>query len=141
MSEKKVGFFIVSYKIGTGDLGATTFTVHLGIDTVNEAVSGSGLITQAVNPPVHVSTNLQGQYSYMATMQDCHILVVCEGHPVIKWPKGGGIGPVIPPNVHLRMVLTEDWKSGVANYAYVNDEGKTVEIKGVPVEKITGETL
>jgi hypothetical protein len=73
--------------------------------------------------------------------ESCHILVTTTGYPTIKWPQGGGIGPVIPPNVELRMVLSEDWKSGTANYKYQDSSGIWHEVSDAPVKLVSGDTL
>jgi hypothetical protein len=60
---------------------------------------------------------------------------------MIKWPQGGGIGPVIPPNAELRMVLSEDWRSGTANYKYQDSNGNWHQIADAPVKMVSGNTL
>lgn len=129
-----VGLFIASYEIGTGLPGAPSFAVHLTVSTPAEHVTGQGRITQAVSPPVDVSTALDGDFTYMTVMPDTSsILVTLTGHPIVNWPPGGGIGPVILPNVQLRMVLTDDWSSGTANYKYLADDGTWRTVSNVPV--------
>lgn len=136
-SERKTGLFIVCYEIGGDMPGAPLFKVNLGVYTPAETVSGIGNITQATNPPLDIGTRLHGQYTYMCVMpKTCHILITATGYPIIKWPQGGGIGPVIPPNVDLRMVVTEDWKSGTANYKYVDDKGNWHEITDAPIKLV-----
>jgi hypothetical protein len=140
--EAMTGLFIVSYEIGGNMPGAPLFKVNFSVFTPGETVNGIGHITQATNPPLDIATNLSGQYTYMCVMPErCHILVTATGHPIIKWPQGGGIGPVIPPNVELRMVLSEDWKSGTANYKYQDSSGKWDEVTNVPVKMVSGNTL
>lgn len=140
MSEKSsnpTGLFIVSYAIGGEMPGAPLFTVNLSVYTPGETISGIGHITQAVNPPLDIATNINGQYTYMCVMpKNCHILVTATGTPIVKWPQGGGVGPVIPTNMELRMVLTEDWKSGTANYKYQDASGNWNEITNAPVKMI-----
>ncbi|MGH2720910.1 MAG: DUF1842 domain-containing protein [Actinomycetota bacterium] len=129
-----VGLFVASYDIGTRAPGAPSFAVHLTVSTPAEHVTGQGRITQAVNPPVDVSTALDGDFTYMTLMPDTsHILVTLTGHPIVNWPPGGGIGPVILPNVQLRMVLVEDWSSGTANYRDLTDDGTWRTVSNVPV--------
>jgi len=141
-SEGRTGLFIVCYEIGGNMPGAPLFKVSLGVYTPGETVSGLGHITQAVNPPLDIGTRIHGQYTYMCVMpKTCHILVTAIGYPVIKWPSGGGIGPVIPPNVDLRMVLAEDWKSGTANYKYLDNEGNWHEIKDAPVKLVPCDSI
>lgn len=140
--ETKTGLFIVSYEIGGEMPGAPLFKVNFSVYTPGETVHGMGHITQATNPPLDIATNLSGQYTYMCLMpKSCHILVTATGHPMIKWPQGGGIGPVIPPNVELRMVLNEDWKSGTANYKYMDSKGMWHEVTNAPVKIVPGNML
>ena len=132
---KKVGLFPVCYQIGDAKAGAPLFKVSLLVYTPGETVSGYGIITQAISPPLKVETKLHGDFTYMTVMpRITHILVVATGYPVVHWPPHGGIGPVIPPNVHLRMVLNEDWKSGTANYQYIDSKGNWHNIKNAPVK-------
>ena len=141
-SETKKGLFLVSYDIGGDMPGAPLFKINFSVYTPGETVSGIGQITQATNPPLDIGTNLCGQYTYMCVMPDtCHILITATGYPIIKWPQGGGIGPVIPPNAELRMVVTEDWKSGYANYKYIDSEGNWREITNAPVKLVPGNTI
>jgi hypothetical protein len=110
--------------------------------TPAKTVTGLGHITQAINPPLDIVTKLDGSYTYMTVMpRNVHILVTAIGYPIIHWPPWGGVGPVIPPNVDLRMVLEEDWKSGTANYKYVDDNGNWHEIEGVAVRSVPCNTL
>lgn len=140
--EEKVGLFIASYRIGGDKPGAPTFTVNFSVYTPAEKVSGVGHITQATNPPLNIATNLSGQYTYMCVMpHNCHILITATGYPIIKWPHGGGVGPVIMPNAELWMVLEDNWKSGVAHYKYLDDQGNWHEIKDAPVEMIEPESM
>ena len=57
----------------------------------------------------------------------------------MHWPdrrRGQGPGPVILPNLFLRMVL-QGWESGgTAYYRYQNAEGQWVEVSDVPVKKV-----
>lgn len=133
----QVGLFHVCYQIGVPKPGGQIFKVSLAVFTPGKTVNGTGHITQAVNPPLNLGTNLQGDYTYMCVMpRVCHILVTAEGYPIVHWPPHGGVGPVLMPNVHLRMVLSEDWKMGVANYSYCDSKGKWHEVTNAPVKAI-----
>ena len=141
-TEEKVGLFIASYRIGGDMPGAPTFTVNLSVYTPAKKVSGAGHITQAVNPPVNIGTRLEGEYTYMCVMpHNCHILVKATGYPIIKWPKHGGVGPVILPNAELWMVLEEDWSKGQAHYNYMDAEGNWHEVENATVEQIEPEKM
>jgi hypothetical protein len=136
---EKTGLFIASYEIGGHMAGAPLFRVNFSVYTPGETVSGIGHITQATNPPLNIGTNLHGQYTYMCVMpKSCHILVTATGYPIIKWPPFGGIGPVLLPNTELKVVLTEDWKSGTATYKYVDNEGNWQEVTDAPVKMVSG---
>lgn len=111
--------FRASYLISNHLSGGISFKMELVIDSRTKKVVGVGHITQATNPPKNIATQLSGDYSYMCTMDSCHILVVAEGvspfHPLIH-----GV-PQNYKNVSLRMSLEEDWKSGVATYQFLYD--------------------
>jgi len=133
----KTGLFPVCYEVGKGMPGAPMFKISLLVYTPAEKVNGFGEITQATSPPLDVKTKLEGSYTYMTVMpRNVHILVVLTGYPPVHWPVHGGIGPVIPPNVDLRMVLEENWQSGTANYKYLDAKGNWVEIKDAPVKAV-----
>ena len=140
--EESVGLFPVCYKIGGQMPGAPLFKVSLLVYTPGKTVSGYGVITQAVNPPLRIVTKLHGDFTYMTVMpRNVHILVTATGYPDVRWPIHGGVGPVILPNVDLRMVLTEDWKSGTANYKYVDADGVWHEINDAPVTIVDCEDI
>ena len=136
MSElEKTGVFLVSYRITTSLVGAPTLNLNLMVNTPKETVHGLGKITQSTNPPLDITTKLDGHFTYMTVMPDnTHILVTAIGYPVIHWPSHGGPGPVILPNFKLWMVLSKDWKSGTANYKYTDSEGNWQSINEVEVK-------
>lgn len=130
-----VGLFHVTYEVGSGMPGAPMLALNLAVDTPSKHVTGLARVTQVTAPPFPVTTSaINGNYTYMATMKSTHILVVATGYPVISWPAGGGIGPVIQPNFELRMVLESDWSSGTASFKYYDGTGWH-SIDNVPVKK------
>jgi hypothetical protein len=136
MKNQPVGLFPVSYEIGAEMPGAPRFTVHFLVYTPGKTVNGMGVITQAINPPLELATQLHGDFTYMTVMpKTAHILLTATGYPPMKWPHHGGIGPVLQPNVHLRIVLEDDWKSGTANYSYFFKD-TWHEVEGAPVKLI-----
>jgi hypothetical protein len=137
LEKTQVGLFLAKYQIGGEAPGAVTLNLSLAVNTPQESVHGRSEITQAVNPPVDVKSQVNGDYSYMCVMPDnCHILVVATGYPEVKWPPHGGVGPVLLPNLHLRMVLSEDWETGTANYSFQDASGKWIDVKQAPVRII-----
>lgn len=139
---EKPGLFITSYTIATPIISAPLFNVHLTVYTPGETIHGTGYITQTTNPPLDVATKLDGSFTYMTVMPNItHILVTAIGNPIIHWPPHGGIGPVILPNVELRMVLEKDWKSGTANYKYIDNNGELQSINNAVVKLSSSPTL
>jgi hypothetical protein len=139
MSSIETGLFLVKYQVGTGAPGAPTLNLSLTVNTVHKTIHGIGEVTQAVNPPVHVHTRVDGTYIQMLILGGPGILVEATGMPHVHWPdrrRGQGHGPVILPNFFLRMVLS-DWESGgTAYYRYQNAEGEWVEVNDAPVKKV-----
>lgn len=141
MATLQTGLFPVSYEIGGDKPGAPRFVAHLLVYTPAKTVNGAGLITQAINPPLEEATVLHGDFTYMTVMpRNVHILVTATGYPAIKWPAHGGIGPVLQPNVQLRMVLDGDWKSGTANYSYFAN-GSWHDVENAPVKSIVAKSV
>lgn len=131
------GIFIVSYEITTGALGAPKFEVHLTVSTANNIVNGQGNITTVTKPPIDILTTLQGDFSTMTVMPNqTSILVVTEGFPTQKWPPNTTVGASLLPNTKLRMVLKDNWAAGTANFSYLDQEGKWIDIEDARVTKI-----
>jgi hypothetical protein len=133
---QKTGLFIVSYLVGNELPGAPHLHLHLAVNTVDKMISGQSQVTQATNPPLDVRSNIHGDFTYMTVMgPETSILVAATGVPTLQWPAAGGIGPVLPPNLSLRMVLKDGWTSGTANFRY--QVGNTWhEFNNVPVKAI-----
>lgn len=133
--EKKVGLFPACYEVGKAMPGAPHLTLQMLVNAPEKAVSGYSMVGWAVNPPVAMKSKLTGDFTYMTVMpKNTHILVVLTGYPIVKWPPHGGIGPVLLPTLHVRMVLSEDWKTGTANFSFVDNDGKWHENENVPVK-------
>lgn len=137
MSSMETGLFLVSYRIGTGAPGAPTLNLSLAVNTVHKTIHGIGEITQAVNPPVEILSRVDGSYIPIVIQGDPSLLVEATGLPPMHWPdRRRGVGPVVLPNLHLRMILGGAWEGGTAYYRYQNAEHQWVEVNDVPVKKI-----
>ena len=138
MSSQETGLFLAYYQVGTGEFGAPMLTLRLAINTVHRTVHGIGEIAQEVNPPVEVLTRVDGTYLNILIMGSPSTLVEATGMPPVHFPpdrrRGMGPGPVILPNLFLRMVL-QGWESGTAYYRYQTAEGQWVEVNDVPVKR------
>ncbi|NRA52963.1 MAG: DUF1842 domain-containing protein [Gammaproteobacteria bacterium] len=111
--EQIQGVFNVSYLITNHLSGGVSFRVDLHVNA-DRQITGVGHVFQAISPPLNVSTKLSGEWSYMCTMSSCNILVVLDG--VSLYPSSDAA-----ENTKLRMSLSEDWQSGVANFQYLQD--------------------
>ncbi len=135
---------VYNLKIGTEQPGAPLFTVKLTLDSSNNngycIVKGFGKITQAVYPPLDIKTNLEGVYTIAPfIIHDIHpISFNLTGFPSVQFPKHGGLGPVIPPNVKLNINLSG--YESKATYEYrTSPEQSWKTVKDVPV-KIVSDT-
>lgn len=139
MSSIETGLFLTKYQVGTGAPGAPTLNLSLAVNTVHKTVHGVGEITQAVNPPVDVHSRVDGTYLEITIMGSPSLLVEATGMPHVHWPdrrKSQGHGPVILPNLFLRMIL-QSWEGGgTAYYRYQNADGQWVEVNDAPVKKV-----
>ncbi|BAU28998.1 uncharacterized protein DUF1842 [Aneurinibacillus soli] len=129
----QVGLFLARYQIGGDKPGAPSFHLDLAVSTPKELVSGLGHITQAVNPPIDYTYHVQGNFTYMTVMpNDTHILVVGNGTRESILP--GVDNSSDSPTLTFRIVLEGDWKSGVANYQYLDEDGNVHRISDAPVK-------
>ncbi len=125
--------FLANFQCGTGAAGAPALTLNLVVSNPMTddqppqpfAVGGIGTITQAVNPPVDVTTNISG----------------------ITHPAGGGtvaamIGVPAPgtqTNFQGVLVLPQGWgQDGTITYRYLRD-GQFVNVGPVPARPIAAE--
>ena len=138
-SDAAVGLFLACYQVGGTMPGAPMVNLHLAVNTPAQAVNGSGQITQATNPPLNEASNVSGGYSVMTVMpSNTHIQVRLTGYPPVNWPPQAGIGPVIPANLDMIMVLSKDWKSGDAQYQYRTGLASDwIKIASAPVKQVT----
>lgn len=129
-------------KIGTEQPRTPLFRVNLILesssttttDFVRGIAEGTGEITQAVNPPLDVKTKLRGTYTISPFLVHTTrpISFDLTGYPSIQFPKRGGIGPVILPNVKLNIWLSG--YGGKATYEYRTSSDQPWQIvKDVPV--------
>jgi hypothetical protein len=137
-TDDNVGLFLVRYRIGTGLPGAPTLDLALTVDTVDRVINGSGRLTQATNPPLNQRLRAHGSYGVIPMPPEPKIAANLVGYPTVDWPPHGGIGPVIPPNLYLHMVLDEGFRTGVASYRYRTPDpsGAWIEVNGVPVRQV-----
>jgi hypothetical protein len=134
----KTGLFIQSYEITTGLMGAPTFEVHLAVNTPQSTITGQGMVSNnSIHPPMKVYSNLSGEFSYMTVMpNNTHILVNMKGF--------GSPSPIMPievQNIKLTMVLESNWKSGTANYSFLDAKGEWTDIKDAKVTVISVKEL
>lgn len=133
----KTGLFHLCLEAGTGAPGAQHMLMNLGVYTPQKTISGIGHLAQATNPPLGITVQLNGTYTYMCVMpKNCHIQILLTGTPIADTQPHGGPGQLPAPVISMVIVLTEDWKSGSANIKYLNSAGVWVELENVPVKQV-----
>lgn len=128
-----IGVFPVCYKIGTGKIGAISFTVHLMVNVVNHKVTGYGRIFKPVFPPLDIDVELAGNYNILVWNNKSTNIVHLTGFQELHWSKGH---PLKIVRVHLFMALSKDWQSGKASYKYMGNDGEWKMVNDVPVKPI-----
>lgn len=112
---EEAAVFPVCYRGGTGLPGAPMLTLQLVVSAENEMVSGVGVLTQAVSPPLNLHVNVHGHF-------------VQEGKEVIVTAVGAKPGGA----VQAVLILPSGWgQPGKADFKwYANnhfgDSGGTV---------------
>ncbi|MBT9372535.1 DUF1842 domain-containing protein [Rhizobium sp. CSW-27] len=115
---QKTGLFFLPLRT-EGALGAPVNTLSLTVYTPKSIVTGHSEVTQAVNPPLNVSSHVTGTLIYETVMgPGSKVRIDLTGWPEINWPAGAGVGPVIPENYSAIIVLEPDFSSGEIIYQY-----------------------
>ncbi len=132
------GLFPLSYRIGTDKPGAPSLILNLLVYTPDHSVRGGSTITQAVNPPLDLHSDVWGQYTYLTVMHPStsKILITAQGNQ-----GGPGSNAIITFKLHL--VVGDNWKEGIANYQYFNGHD-WVSVNQVPAhlqETVQSSTL
>ncbi|KIH84174.1 DUF1842 domain-containing protein [Pseudomonas batumici] len=125
-TQQFVGLFPLSYRIGTNAPGAQSLTLNLLVFTPEQSVSGTAVVTQAINPPLELQSDVWGEYTYMTVMSPAvsKILITAQGNH-------GGPSSNSAVNFKLHLVVGSDWKEGVANYQYFDGQ-RWVQVNNAP---------
>jgi Domain of unknown function (DUF1842) len=120
MPNGPVGLFLLRLHTKTIQPGGVTLTLTLTVSTPTDQVTGHASVTQAVNPPLDVQSHVSGTLIHQFVMPpgQSHQRIDLTGYPIIHWPPGGGIGPVILPNFKAIIVLDASYSEGVANFQW-----------------------
>ncbi len=113
--------------IGTDQMGAQRLNAFLTVPQNSSTVTGTGLLTQAINPPLHANNAFYGLV---------HVLVFGGSETQVYSLQGSAIPPLLgaPHVTQLVITLNGIWgKEGKATYTYV--VGAVFhEVKDVPVK-------
>lgn len=121
-SDSNFGLFPVNYLVqpkvdGMPLLGAPVLNLQLLINAPAKTLSGIATLTQAINPPMNLISNVHGNWSYMATMSSTHMLLVAEGQGPSSILVHGQ--PQMVENLKFRASVDENWQTGVCSYEYL----------------------
>jgi Domain of unknown function (DUF1842) len=114
------------FKIGTLNPGAPFLSALLTVPQNSDSVTGSGVLTQAISPPLRAETAFNGFVAILVNGPQTTQVFTLQGVPFL---------PIVGPSyvTHLLISLKEIWgNEGTATYTYVNGS-KHHEVKNVPV--------
>ena len=135
--KKRTNIFAANYFIGLNQPLYNKFIISLSANTPNESLNGETEITVKTTPPINIANSLKGNYKYVCIEPEaCHILITAKGYPKYSYVHDSGIERPAEPIFHFRMILSEDWKSGIANYDYKDKQGQWHSITDAPVKRI-----
>jgi hypothetical protein len=92
-------------------IGSPVLTLQFSVNSQSKHLSGFGHITQATNAPLNLSTQLSGDFKEIS-YQNLHLFIV----EAIGYQPSSLLPSL--PNFKLLMVLSDDWKTGTAEYEY-----------------------
>ena len=118
------------FTIGTGLQGAPTLKAILSVPRNSSTVTGHGLLTQAINPPLHATTAFHGLVTLEVFGSQTHQMYSLQGVPS-------------PPRIgatyvnQLSITLDGAWgKAGKASYSYLQGgvDAPIHHVQNVPVK-------
>lgn len=118
------------FTIGTGLAGAQTLKAMLSVPRNSSTVTGHGVLTQAINPPLHATTAFHGLVTQEVFGGQSHQMYSLQGVPS-------------PPRVgatyvsQLSITLDGIWgKTGKASYSYLHGgvDAPIHHVQNVPVK-------
>ena len=115
------------FHIGTGMPGAPLLTAVLSVPQNGSTVTGHGVLSQAVHPPLNANNAFHGVV---------HVLAFGSQITQVYALQGAAIPPLLgaPHVIQLAISLDGIWgKEGKATYSYVSRE-VIHEVKDVPVK-------
>jgi len=123
--EATTGLFHLPLQSESQLLGAPILHLQLGVDTMNNTVSGIATVTQPIAKPVVCTSHVTGSLIYETVMKPgkSKIRIDLSGYPEIHWPTRAGVGPVIPKNFTAMILFDEDWNNGIVQYQYSTQTG------------------
>jgi hypothetical protein len=123
MEGKMIGVF----SIGTGMPGAPLFKTVLTF--WNGAVSGQGQVTQAINPPLDVTSFLSGSVHEIVWGADVQTVITLTGHQFAT-PT-----PPNPVNVDCAICIdSRNMSKAAASLSYMDQSGKWTRLTKLPVK-------
>ena len=136
-SSATTGLFLLQLQSESQFLGAPILQLQLTVDTVNNNASGGATVTQPLAKPVVCSSHVTGNLIYETVMAPgkSMIRVDLTGYPVIHWPAGGGVGPVILKNFTAMILFDENWNNGTVHYQYATSTGWVKECQKISFQK------
>jgi hypothetical protein len=118
------GLFLLKLQSVSKLPGAPTLHLTLTVDTVNQKVSGYEEVTQALLHPVVSKGHVYGDLIYEYVWgPGSKVRIDLTGYPIIHWPAGGGVGPVILPNFRATLLLDTHYSKGEVHYEYLAADG------------------
>ncbi|PLX15551.1 MAG: hypothetical protein C0599_16605 [Salinivirgaceae bacterium] len=137
MTIEKTDVFLAKYFVGMNQPLNNKFIISLTAQTPNDSLKGDTEIKIYKTPPINIVNSLKGTFKYVCIAPDsCHILITADGYPKYKYIDESGLERPAKPIFHLRLILADNWKSGIANYDYMDKQGSWHSITDAPVIRI-----
>ncbi len=113
------------YRIGKNLPGSPNLALEMAVNTSSQTISGVGKITWEVSPPLDRTTYIQGNYENVGAEH----LAQAVGYAI---PPQEPISPD-PVNFRLKMSLADDWRTGTAEFSFLDGSKQWVHSGTVPV--------
>jgi hypothetical protein len=125
------------YFIGIDMPSEHKFIIDLSAKIPDDNLDGKANITITTTPPIKIESQLKADYKYVSIMHEGrHVLITAKGYPVGTNEDNTQLNKPADPVFHLRMIMSDNWKSGIANFDYKNSQGEWIKITDATVQRI-----
>lgn len=134
-AKKNPGLFVANYEIRSTQINDPKIYLCLTFYLGRETVIGNADINRRGKTFISIPTYLKGDFTYinMRHQSKKQVLVTTDGFLTPDQ------STFLSPNAKIRMVLDENWETGIANIKFQDSDGSWKKIENAQIRIVTSD--